>query len=89
MRKVGCVQGILPLRTRKDISVLRDRFVIWSSAAVKIFIRAKLKNSYIRIRRYADVQIVGVPDPKYGEELMAWIIPKEGVEIDEESVKAF
>ncbi len=37
----------------------------------------------------SDVQIVGVPDPKYGEELMAWIIPKEGVEIDEESVKAF
>ena len=37
----------------------------------------------------SDVQIVGVPDPKYGEELMAWIIPKEGAEIDEESVKAF
>jgi fatty-acyl-CoA synthase len=37
----------------------------------------------------ADVQIVGVPDPKYGEELMAWIIPKEGAEIDEDSVKAF
>ncbi|WP_172370650.1 AMP-binding protein [Sporosarcina jiandibaonis] len=37
----------------------------------------------------ADVQIVGVPDPKYGEELMAWIIPKEGAEIDEESVKEF
>ena len=36
-----------------------------------------------------DVQIVGVPDPKYGEELMAWIIPKEGAEIDEESVKEF
>ena len=29
----------------------------------------------------ADVQVVGVPDAKYGEELMAWIIPKEGREI--------
>lgn len=36
-----------------------------------------------------DVQVVGVPDPKYGEELMAWIIPKKGADIDEESVKAF
>ena len=36
-----------------------------------------------------DVQVVGVPDPKYGEELMAWIIPKKGVEIDAASVKAF
>ena len=37
----------------------------------------------------ADVQVVGVPDPTYGEELMAWIIPKEGVEIDVKSVKDF
>ncbi|BAQ09012.1 AMP-binding protein [Bacillus sp. OxB-1] len=36
-----------------------------------------------------DVQIVGVPDPKYGEEMMAWIIPKEGADIDEESVREF
>lgn len=36
-----------------------------------------------------DVQVVGVPDPKYGEELMAWIIPKKDVDIDEASVKEF
>lgn len=36
-----------------------------------------------------DVQVVGVPDPKYGEELMAWIIPKKGKAIDEESVRNF
>lgn len=36
-----------------------------------------------------DVQIVGVPDPKYGEEMMAWIIPKEGADIDEEAVREF
>lgn len=36
-----------------------------------------------------DVQVVGVPDPKYGEELMAWIIPKKGVDIDEDSVREF
>lgn len=37
----------------------------------------------------SDVQIVGVPDPKYGEEMMAWIIPKKGATIDEESVRSF
>ncbi|AOV06609.1 AMP-binding protein [Sporosarcina ureilytica] len=36
-----------------------------------------------------DVQIIGVPDPKYGEELMAWIIPKKGATIDEKSVREF
>ncbi len=37
----------------------------------------------------ADVQVVGVPDAKYGEELMAWIIPKKDVHLDEESVREF
>lgn len=37
----------------------------------------------------SDVQVVGVPDPKYGEELMAWIIPKEGAQLDVESVREF
>ncbi len=37
----------------------------------------------------ADVQVVGVPDPRFGEELMAWIVPRAGAEIDRDSVAAF
>ncbi len=38
----------------------------------------------------ADVQVVGVPDEKYGEELCAWIRMKEGVEpLDAERIRAF
>lgn len=33
-----------------------------------------------------DVQVVGVPDEKYGEEAMAWIILKEGKEMDERTM---
>jgi fatty-acyl-CoA synthase len=36
-----------------------------------------------------DVQVIGIPDPKYGEELMAWIKPKEGATIDVEEMRAF
>lgn len=36
-----------------------------------------------------DVQVVGVPDLKYGEELCAWIIPRSGHIVDEQSVRAF
>jgi fatty-acyl-CoA synthase len=36
-----------------------------------------------------DVQIFGVPDTKYGEELCAWIVAKAGVTLDEEGVRRF
>ncbi|GAA4092445.1 AMP-binding protein [Nonomuraea soli] len=38
----------------------------------------------------ADVQVIGVPDAKYGEELMAWIVMREGAEpLTAEAVRAF
>jgi fatty-acyl-CoA synthase len=37
----------------------------------------------------ADVQVIGVPDERYGEELMAWIIPREGSTPSEESIREF
>ncbi len=36
-----------------------------------------------------DVQVVGVPDEKYGEELCAWIIPREEGVLREDEVRAF
>jgi fatty-acyl-CoA synthase len=37
----------------------------------------------------SDVQVVGVPDPKYGEELCAWIRLKEGHSVDGEELRAW
>ena len=36
-----------------------------------------------------DVQVVGVPDVRYGEELCAWVIIKPGMELVEEEVREF
>ncbi|WP_297908751.1 AMP-binding protein [Thiomonas sp.] len=36
-----------------------------------------------------DVQVVGVPDAKYGEELCAWIIPKAGTSPTEDDIRGF
>ena len=36
-----------------------------------------------------DVQVVGVPDSRYGEELCAWIIAKPGQSVTEEDIRAF
>jgi fatty-acyl-CoA synthase len=35
----------------------------------------------------ADVQVVGVPDEKYGEELCAWVIVRAGASLDEDAVR--
>jgi fatty-acyl-CoA synthase len=36
-----------------------------------------------------DVQVIGVPDVKYGEEIMAWIKVREGSTLDADAVRAF
>jgi fatty-acyl-CoA synthase len=39
----------------------------------------------------ADVQVIGVPDEKYGEELCAWVVRRDdpvGLELDEDAVRA-
>ncbi len=39
--------------------------------------------------KVSDVQVIGVPDEKYGEEIMACIILKEGESMTEDEMKAF
>ncbi|MBF8224257.1 AMP-binding protein [Halomonas sp. 328] len=37
----------------------------------------------------SDVQVIGVPDEKYGEEVMAWVKLSDGEHLDEAGLKAF
>jgi fatty-acyl-CoA synthase len=37
----------------------------------------------------ADVQVIGVPDQRYGEELMAWIVPRSGATLTEDEVREY
>jgi fatty-acyl-CoA synthase len=36
-----------------------------------------------------DAQVIGVPDEKYGEELMAWVRLREGADLDADSLRSF
>jgi len=36
-----------------------------------------------------DVQVFGVPDPKFGEEICAWIIPKDGATLTIDEIRDF
>jgi fatty-acyl-CoA synthase len=37
----------------------------------------------------ADVQVIGVPDARYGEQLMAWIVPRPGSSVSEDEIREF
>jgi fatty-acyl-CoA synthase len=37
----------------------------------------------------ADVQVIGVPDERYGEAVCAWAVLKDGADIDDEELKEF
>jgi fatty-acyl-CoA synthase len=37
----------------------------------------------------ADVQVVGVPDERLGEEVMAWVIAREGATVDEDELRDY
>ncbi|HEV3054986.1 MAG TPA: AMP-binding protein, partial [Solirubrobacteraceae bacterium] len=37
----------------------------------------------------ADVQVIGVPDERYGEELMAWVIARPNSELTEDGIREF
>ncbi|MDX5421059.1 MAG: AMP-binding protein [Hymenobacteraceae bacterium] len=36
-----------------------------------------------------DVQVIGVPDPKYGEEVMAWVKVREGYQVTAEEITSY
>jgi fatty-acyl-CoA synthase len=37
----------------------------------------------------ADVQVIGVPDPRYGEEVMAWVVLREGAQTSPDTIRDF
>ena len=49
----------------------------------------EVENYLYRHPKIRDVQIVGIPDKRYGEVLAAWIIPKEEGCLTEEEVRQF
>lgn len=49
----------------------------------------EIENYLYRHPNIRDVQIVGIPDERYGEVLAAWIIPKQEGSLTEEEVRLF
>jgi fatty-acyl-CoA synthase len=80
-----------------DLAVMDDEGYVNIVGRIKDMIIRGGENVYPReIEEYlyshpkiSDVQVIGVPDAKYGEEIMAWVKLKPGVSADEEEIRAF
>ncbi|KAK9767189.1 hypothetical protein K7432_003188 [Basidiobolus ranarum] len=49
----------------------------------------EVENCIFEMPGVQNVSIIGVPDKKFGEQVCAWITPRDGVELTEESIRAF
>ncbi len=49
----------------------------------------EIENVLLTNEAIKDVQIIGVPDEKYGEEVMAYVILKDGYELSEDGAKEY
>ena len=80
-----------------DLAVMRDDGAVQIVGRSKDMIIRGGENVYPReIEEFlythpavADVQVVGVPDPKYGEEICAWIVLHAGAHATEDDIRAF
>jgi fatty-acyl-CoA synthase len=80
-----------------DIAVMDDAGYVNISGRIKDMVIRGGENIYPReIEEFLyahpaikDVAVIGVPDERYGEELCAWIIRRDGADADAEDVAAF
>jgi fatty-acyl-CoA synthase len=81
-----------------DVAVMDDDGYVVITGRIKDMVIRGGENVYPReIEEFLythpdilDAQVIGVPDPKYGEELMAWVRMREGAEpLDADALRAF
>src|SRR5258708_36866299 len=49
----------------------------------------EVEDYLLRHPKVQDAQVFGVPDPRLGEEVCAWIVPKPGQTPEAEEIRAF
>ncbi|PKN47131.1 MAG: AMP-binding protein [Deltaproteobacteria bacterium HGW-Deltaproteobacteria-17] len=80
-----------------DLGVMDDEGYVKITGRIKEMVIRGGENLYPReleefLRtnpKVMDVYVIGVPDIRYGEELMAWVLPRENQTVDEAEMREF
>jgi len=80
-----------------DLAIMDDDGYVNISGRIKDMVIRSGENIYPReieefLYRHPavrDVQVIGVPDERYGEELCAWIIRHAGAEVTEDEIREY
>jgi fatty-acyl-CoA synthase len=80
-----------------DLAVMDDEGYVKIVGRIKDMIIRGGENVYPReIEEFlytheavADVQVIGVPDERFGEEIMAWVIQREGMVVTEDELREY
>jgi fatty-acyl-CoA synthase len=80
-----------------DLAVMRDDGYVRISGRLKDMIIRGGENIYPReVEEFlythpavADVQVIGVPDPKYGEEVCAWVRLRDGQQVTVDEIREY
>jgi fatty-acyl-CoA synthase len=80
-----------------DLAIMDDEGYVKISGRIKdIIIRGgenisprEIEEFLITHEAVADVQVIGVPDLRYGEEVMAWVKLRAGFETSDDELKAY
>src|ERR1039458_5928996 len=102
MRPGGCTPAIWPRWTRTGTSTsaggtMMEGGCVDIGGRIKDLIIRGGENVYPReIEEFLylhpdiiDVQVIGVPDARYGEEIMAWVVVREGAVMDSDVLRDF
>ena len=77
--RAGCTPATWRRWTTRATATSSGASRTWSSAAARTSIPREVEEFlYAPSRRSRDVQVIGVPDERYGEELCAWVQLRDG-----------